>query len=216
LTKEGLDSHLKRLNTDVIKRNQKAKTEWLRQQAAKESGTATPAEKAAATADRATGKPANVPDHKLEEVQVKEEEAARERVLKEGKPVTEESIQKAKEAIRKEGRFRPYLIGYEDVQQGPFYRPEWLSTEQKKVWINKAHPFYETLYLSVVDAGVDRAKHAVDALLICLAKAELTAEKELQFIYEIQREKVWSEDIETIMRALLAQEADEEPDEELE
>ena len=69
--------------------------------------------------------------------------------------------------------------------------------------------------MAVINEGSGKLKHAVDALLICLAKAELIADQDLQFTYTIQREKVWSEEIEIVMRALMAQEADEDPDEEI-
>jgi len=190
MASEGFDKNLSELNSmikgifkDLQDKNKKALPE-------KESKKPTPAEIALATADKVRGKKPKVPDHRLEEVKVNEEKAAKERLEENGSDVTPELIEEAKKTIKKESTYRPYRVLYEDVPGGPFYRPEWPNRDQKVVYINKTHPFFTTLYLSVLSDGSGRAKQAIDALLLCLAKAELTSDHEhAQLFYETQRVK---------------------------
>jgi len=207
LAKEEFDEKLRWLNTE----QRKARHE-TRQKAkqAKASDTPTAAERAMAAADMARGQRPQVPDHRKEESDQKKEGAARKRA-----EVTKEKLDEARKAIEQEARLRPYKIDYEEVANGPFYRPEWVNGVQVVVWINRLHPFYTTLYQSVLglrDSGL--AKDAIDAVLLCLARAELTTPNEqTQLFYQTQREDVWSSDIRRVMQALAAARTDEAEEE---
>ena len=184
------------------------------------------AETAAAAADRYKGDQPTIPDNRLVEAEEQLEEEARELVEQEtpdvggedkaSDGVTKEAIERAKEAIRDEAKRRRYMIDYFEESNGPFYRPEWRRGGQVVVLINKLHPFFRVLYLSVLTEGGNKGKQGIDTLLLALARSELVAsDPDLQQFYEVQREEVWSPLLARMMKALDSQFADgdeQEPD----
>src|SRR5262249_8776051 len=75
---------------------------------------------------------------------------------------------------------------------------------QIAVYINKAHPFFATLYARFLSPEADRqAKEAVDVLLIALARAELIVDDEqAEIFYQAQREPAWSPFLNDALRIL--------------
>lgn len=165
--------------------------ERLKQQAkAEKSAEPTHAETAAAAADGMAGHKPRVADRVKAEVREKFEEQAVAR-----SKVDASSIEAARKALEEEAKRRPYVIDFYDEPRGPFYKPDWLNGSQVGVLINRAHPFFQTLYnpLLRMDGG-GQAKQALDILLIALARAELSVENEdTANWYLTQRERAWSQ-----------------------
>jgi hypothetical protein len=108
----------------------------------------------------------------------------------------------AKAALEAEARRRPYLIDFFDDSAAAFFIPEWTPAGQVLVKVNRAHPFYETLYLEAVRQS-PKVKHAIDVLLLTLGKAEMTIENETTRLwYQEQRESVWSPFLRTSLKNL--------------
>lgn len=153
------------------------------------SPTPTPAEVAAATADSVVGRKPVVPDHEKPRVRENLEKAAQAKV-----GVTAKSIDEARAALEAEAKRRPYKLDYFEDASAPFYEPVWGAANQIVIRVNRAHPFYQTLYGELLNlVGGVMAKEAVDVLLIALGKAELTTDDETTKLwYENQRKAVWS------------------------
>jgi hypothetical protein len=159
----------------------------------------TPAETAAGTADAVAGQKPDVPDGSKNKAAERLEDEAKKRAA-----LTEKSISEARDALQKEAKYRPYRIDYQDVPSGPFYDYEWVGN-QLVVLINRMHPFYTTFYADLLQLrGGERAKEAVDVLLIALAKGEATMDEDSQakLWYETQRIEVWSTFLSRALRAL--------------
>ncbi len=181
----------------------KAENRWQEEQRdrskpkAEPSLTPSPAERAAAEADVASGTKPKVPDHALKGANENLEAEAEKRV-----GVSADSIEEARAAVHREAARRPYLIDYVELEDGPFYKPVRVDT-QIVVKVNRSHPFYQALYGELLSLpGGTKAKEAVDVLLIALSKAELTADEDLAVIYETQRKQKWSPFLATAMKRL--------------
>ena len=167
----------------------------------------TPAELAAQESDIAVSTKPQVPEHLKQganenfenEVQARVQEKAQTEQV----PVDQVSVDEVREALKKEASRRQYRVELYESEDGPFYKPEWMS-EQITVCINTKHPFYEVLYGDLLKLpGGERAKEAVDLLLLALGKAELTTQDEqMTEWYEAQRRKRWSPFLETSMSNL--------------
>ena len=78
-----------------------------------------------------------------------------------------------------ETKRRPYVIDFYEEPRGAFYKPDWAHGGQIAVLINRAHPFFQTLYSPLIGLPHGgQAKQALDVLLIALARAELAIEDE--------------------------------------
>lgn len=185
---EEIDAQLGREQTFQRKMRRE---ERLKQQAkAEKAAEPTHAETAAAAADGMSGHKPRVADRVKAEVREKFEEQAAAR-----SKVEASSIEAARKALEEEAKRRPYVIDFYNEPRGPFYKPDWLNGSQVGVLINRAHPFFQTLYnpLLRMDGGA-QAKQALDILLIALARAELSVENEdTANWYLTQRERAWSQ-----------------------
>lgn len=191
-------------------KTRKVEHDRIKAEKAKASESPSPAEEAAASVPTITGTRLTVPD--------RSKPAARSKVEKkavETSKVTQETVEAVKQALETEAKRRPFKIDYFDDVHGPFYKPEWFGP-QVVVWVNRKHPFYETLYGDLLMlAGGLKAKEALDVLLIALAKAELEIDNELsaQF-FEHQRVEVWSKFLRIGLKNLSAMmEGPDEPEE---
>ncbi|SRR6266480_370695 len=177
---------------------------------AERSPEASPAERAAATADTVQGKTPRIPEYEKPEVRSEFEAEAKRQA-----GVTAKSVAEAQAALQAEAKRRPYLIDFFEDPAAAFFVPEWSPAGQVLVKVNRQHPFYETLYLEAVRHG-PKVKHAVDVLLLTLGKAELTIDNETtRSWYQEQRENVWSPFLKTSLKNLsqsLAEETGEEAD----
>lgn len=186
------------IDTAVREENRWQATQRRRQRRPTPPSSPSVAEQAAHDADVARGVKPGVPPFFREGARKALNEEADRRAS-----ISEKSRAEALKALEREAERRPYRIEYFDTPFGPFFEPRWIGA-QTVVRVNKAHPFYTTLYEELLrrpDGG--RAKEAVDLLLICLAKAELTTEvDQMALWYEAQRQQVWSAFLETAMRSL--------------
>ena len=146
--------------------------------------TPTKAELAAQVADSARGEPVRPHGPHRE----KSEEDIKKAAESESKN-TNEKLDEAEDRIRSLANKHRYRIEYFENEYGPFYEPE-MDTGQFVIRVNKAHPFFKTLYAEVLGTA---AKDAVDVLLITLGRSELTvAEEQLSLFYQVQRRDKWS------------------------
>jgi hypothetical protein len=136
-----------------------------------------------------------------------------ERTAQETAKASDSSIEEARKAHTERGKVKPYEVTYIDDAHGPFYTPKWVG-KQVVVQINKQHPFFGTLYSSILAlAGGAKAKEAVDLLLITLAREELrTRNPQTADLYLDQRVQRWSPYLASALRNLERHfpEADEE------
>ena len=190
LHEAGIDDSLRREN------------DWQRQQRKKApklvpSDTPSPAEQAAQEADMVGATKPQIPEHRLPEVRDNFEKKIQNRAKSTG-----QSIEDMREAAEKEAKRRQYKIDYYNSEDGPFYKPEW-DNSQIVVWINRLHPFYQVVYGDLLRLlGGERALQAINVLLIALAKAELTADEQIQVWYEAQRKLRWSPYLEVALKSL--------------
>lgn len=163
-----------------------------------ESESPSPAENAAKSADVAVGEMPVVPEEKKSEANLNFEKKAQEHSKH-----TDKSIEEARKALSDQQKFKPYDISYIDEQRGPFYTPTWIG-KQIVIQINKQHPFFTTLYSSVLELeGGAKAKEAIDVLLITLAREELrTKNPTTADFYLEQREQRWSPYLASALRNL--------------
>lgn len=94
-----------------------------------------------------------------------------------------------------------YRVVYVEIERGPFFSPARCG-EEVVVQVNLRHPFFEVLYADLLRLGGDKAKEAVDLLLIMLAKFEATAASEDAQRYAWERERRWSPFLATALRSL--------------
>lgn len=168
----------------------------------KESEEPSPAENAAALADRIEGEPNKVPEKDQEKVEKAAEEEAQKRV-----GVTEATVEEAKAAIKKRGQRRAYKIEYYDDPMGahgPFFQPEWGPGPLVVAKVNRQHPFYSAFYAELLGLeGGSRARYALDIVLLALAKAELRIEDPVTKIWnENLRQKQWSPFLSNALKVL--------------
>ncbi|MEA2906272.1 MAG: hypothetical protein QOI12_3659 [Alphaproteobacteria bacterium] len=191
---------------DKLDESLQAENNWQRTHRQKEKKPETSkspepsaAERAAASADTAGGKRPRVPEHDKPEIREDLEKAAKARV-----GVTAKDIEEAKQAIEHEAKRRPYQIDFFEDARAPFYEPSWVNGSSVTVKINRAHPFFTTLYARLLLPEADKqAKEAVDVLLIALARAELTVDDEqAATFYQAQRERAWSTFLNDALRVL--------------
>jgi Histidine kinase-, DNA gyrase B-, and HSP90-like ATPase len=167
-----------------------------------ESAEPSPAENAAALADRIDGEPNKVPEKDQEKVEKATEEEAKKRV-----GVTETTIEEAKDAIKKQGQRRAYKIEYYDDPSGangPFFEPEWRPGNVVVAKVNRQHPFYSAFYAELLGLeGGSRARYALDIVLFALAKAELRIEDPVTKMWnESLRLKQWSPFLSNALKVL--------------
>ncbi|MDF2389129.1 ATP-binding protein [Nostoc ellipsosporum NOK] len=183
LVEKKVDEILRGLNAEQTKTRQKVKKppEELEKEPS-------PAEQAAAGALSIAGEKPRIPDREKPAAEKQFETSARERA-----GVTKESIDKAKAAIAEEAKRRPFRIDFFEDVHAPFFEPRRELGAQIVARINKSHPFYTTFYSRLLLDGDDRARGAVDLVLLALAKGELTVEDETaQEWYAAQRQRQWS------------------------
>ena len=188
LATEGVDAQLGREQTFQRKMRHDEKQKQQRSQA-KKSVAATIAESAAAKANSVSGQKPQVSDRAKAKAREDFESEAKRRAK-----VDQTSIDQARKAVEDETKRRPYVIDFYEEPRGAFYKPDWAHGGQIAVLINRAHPFFQTLYSPLIGLPHGgQAKQALDVLLIALARAELAIEDETCAAwYETQRERVWS------------------------
>jgi hypothetical protein len=192
LADEKIDDHLHRINS--------TQTKWraAAAQAAKTPAAtpeASPAEVAAQAVDTVVGHQTPVPEHERPAAQDTFKRAAQERAQ-----ITGKSLDDAAKAVEEDAQRRRFRIDFFDEPNGPFYKPDWELGARIVIWVNRKHPFYETLYLA---SKSKLAKEGLDLVLIALGKGELTAKDPIAKLwYEQQREKVWGEFLAISMKAL--------------
>ncbi|WP_161140221.1 ATP-binding protein [Propylenella binzhouense] len=194
----GIDAQLGREQT-FQRKMRKAESDKRKAAEARQADAPTLGEAAAAKADSVAGQRPRVADHGKADAREAFEEEAKRR-----SKVNKVSIDAARKALEDEAKKRPYVIDFYDEARGPFYKPEWRHGTQVAVLINRQHAFFQTLYgplLKTPDVG--QAKHALDVLLIALARAELTVDDEQASLwYEAQRERHWSSFLNDAYRSL--------------
>lgn len=198
-TKEvGIDTQLGKEQTHQRKMR-KAESDKRKAAGARPADAPTPGESAAARADNVGGQRPRVADRDKAAVRQAFEAEAKQR-----SKVDKMSIDAARKALEDEARKRPYVVDFFDEGRGPFYKPEWRNGSQVAVLINRQHAFFQTLYgplLKIPNAS--QAKHALDVLLIALARAELNIDDEQAALwYETQRERHWSSFLNDAYRSL--------------
>lgn len=195
LTEAGVDESLRRENAWQVEKR-------ARQVPKPSTGDSpTAAERSAAAADTAAGTPTRVPPRMLEIARVNLERAVETKATATGANPDE-----VRAAIRKEAERRRFRVEYVEEPYAPFYTPMWIG-DQVVIRINTASAFYRVLYGDLMRLrGGQRAKEAVDVLLIALGKAELsTDDDEMRLWYETQRTQRWSPYLDTAIRSLQQQ-----------
>jgi hypothetical protein len=194
----GIDAQLGKEQAHQRKMR-KAESDKRKAAEARPADAPTPGESAAARADNVGGQRPRVADRDKAAVRQAFEAEAKQR-----SKVDKTSIDAARKALEDEARKRPYVVDFFDEGRGPFYKPEWRNGSQVAVLINRQHAFFQTLYgplLKIPNAS--QAKHALDVLLIALARAELNIDDEQAALwYETQRERHWSSFLNDAYRSL--------------
>ena len=194
----GIDTQLGKEQAHQRKMR-KAESDKRKAAEAQPANAPTPGESAAARADNVGGQRPRVADRDKAAVRQAFEAEAKQR-----SKVDKTSIDAARKALEDEARKRPYVVDFFDEGRGPFYKPEWRNGSQVAVLINRQHAFFQTLYgplLKIPNAS--QAKHALDVLLIALARAELNIDDEQAALwYETQRERHWSSFLNDAYRSL--------------
>jgi hypothetical protein len=194
----GVDAQLSREQT-YQRKMRKAESDKRKAAEAERSDAPTLAEAAAASADSVAGQRPRVADRAKAAARDAFEEEAKRR-----SKVDKTSLDAARKALEDEAKKRPYVIDFYDEARGPFYKPEWRHGAQVAVQINRQHAFFQTLYGPLLKLPhVAQAKHALDVLLIALARAELTIDDDQAALwYETQRERHWSSFLSDAYRSL--------------
>jgi hypothetical protein len=158
-----------------------------------------PAENAAALADRIDGELIQIPEKDKEKVEKATEEEAKKRV-----GVSEKTLEEAKEAIKKQGQRRGYKIEYFDDPNGAFFEPEWQPGNVVVAKVNRLHPFYSAFYAALLNLeGGNRARYALDLVLLALAKGELRIDDPVTKLWnENLRKKQWSPFLSNALKVL--------------
>jgi len=158
-----------------------------------------PAENAAALADKIDGELTQVPEKDKEKVEKATEQEAKKRV-----GVTEKTLDEAKEAIKRQGQRRGYKIEYFDDPNGAFFEPEWQPGNVVVAKVNRQHPFYSAFYAALLNLeGGNRARYALDLVLLALAKGELRIDDPVTKLWnENLRKKQWSPFLSNALKVL--------------
>jgi hypothetical protein len=128
---------------------------------------------------------------------------ARERLEREADKISEQERRERETVIaelEEAGADRPFRVNFVSVMEGPFYRPERIG-EQKRLYINTAHPFYDKVYNVVPEA-----RAALEVVLFVLADAELDAENDFETFYQMAR-TTWSERLRHALEQLSSDES---------
>ena len=194
----GIDAQLGREQT-YQRKMRKAESDKRKAGDARPADAPTPGESAAARADNVAGQRPRVADRDKAVVREAFEAEAKRR-----SKVDKVSMDAARKALEDEAKKRPYVVDFFDEARGPFYKPEWRHGTQVAVLINRQHAFFQTLYGPLLKTpSVTQAKHALDVLLIALARAELNIDDEQAALwYETQRERHWSSFLNDAYRSL--------------
>lgn len=200
LSQEGVDTWLNAENTwqRDIRRDARKKEAAKKQK----SDKPTRAQTAAAAAEVASGDVVKPP---------KKDEAAQSVVDKTAEERAAAKTGKSKEEIRKllrdQRKRQPFVVEIMDEPRGPFYEPAWGPSNQVRIRLNKAHPFFDVLYTeSSLADGESQVKDSIDLLLFALSKSELTAEhEETKAVYVTQREDKWSRFLHDALSHLIRQ-----------
>lgn len=100
---------------------------------------------------------------------------------------TGKTEQETKVEVAARAEKRKWVVTFESIPEGPFYRPKRLGT-QKQLIINTDHPFHSKVY---DPAGTDM-RSAVEVLLFVLAERELECHDDAETFYKAERNR-WSE-----------------------
>lgn len=206
LAKEEVDKVVREEYRWQVKERARIKKAALRTERSDEP---TPAEKAAMTADAVQGKVVKVPEFEKPKIREKRDAEVTRQVA-----TTARAKAEVEAALEQEAKRRSYLTDYFDDPAAAFFVPEWTPAGQVLVKINRAHQFFDTLYLEAMEAN-PKVKHAIDVLLFTLARAEVTSENELtREWYREQRENNWSPFLRTSLLTLAQELADDHEEEE--
>lgn len=197
LTEDSIDAVLRREN-DWQHKTREEEQRKLKTERAKASDAPSPAEEAAAMVPAIIGKKFTIPDRAKQEARRRAEEEAKRQSEETKRPIDE-----VRKALAEDAERRRIKVDFFDEPNGPFYKPEWVGL-QVRVKVNRQHPFFSQCYSELLLLrGGDKAKEALDVLLITLGKAELELSEDLameQFRY--QREDVWSKFLAIALQSL--------------
>ena len=120
------------------------------------------------------------------------------RKQKQGKEGENKSEEQLREELEKELESQPYKVNFEDIHNGPFFRPEQVGP-QFVLHINRKHAFYKELYIT----GSLKIKTALELLLFVIGQAELDAvgNKEKKLFYTSEK-LLWSRNLENVLELL--------------
>jgi hypothetical protein len=120
-----------------------------------------------------------------------QQQEAREKVQKEAEQRAEEFDTNPEEELTQiiaEQRKRPFAVGFEGLEGAPFYRTEQYGV-QVRIWINRAHRFYQDFYSQFGDDP--RSQTIIELLLFVLGECELEARGDRSLFYRSERAE-WS------------------------
>lgn len=169
------------LITDLRKRFKKDLRDLKARAADKPAAEERPSEVAMRASEKFKVKRRQLSERQQQEAQEKlEREVARVAAAKGRDP------EEVRAELEQAAASRPFQVRFSAVEEGPFYRPERFG-EQKRLFINTGHPFFEKVF-----DVVPEARAALEVLLLVLAEGELEAEDEFETFYKMAR-KAWSE-----------------------
>jgi hypothetical protein len=120
-----------------------------------------------------------------------QQQQAREKVEKEAEERAEAEDTSPEEELTKilaEQRERPFAIFFESLEGAPFYRTEQYGL-QVRIWINRAHRFYQDFYSPL--STDPRSQAIIEILLFVLGDCELEARGDKALFYRTERNE-WS------------------------
>ena len=100
---------------------------------------------------------------------------------------TGKSEQETKAEVAAKAEKRKWVVKFESIPEGPFYRPKRLGT-QKRLIINTDHPFHSKVYEPISPD----MRSALEVLLFVLAERELECRDDAETFYKAERNR-WSE-----------------------
>ena len=214
LTAEGIDAAARHENRwQEIKRKEiKNQTDKEKEESTRNLELPSPAEASMQDADVASSDRPDIPEQHKDSAKNNFEFRVRERSR-----IAGETIDEARVGVRKSLENRKYGIEFFESAHGPFYEPAWVG-DTIFVRINTQHPFYGILYEYLRGLpGGERAKQAIDVLLLALGRSELTSgDADMTEWYRAQRERRWSPSLEDALRSLTGRIPENQEEEELE
>ncbi|GAB1688642.1 ATP-binding protein [Krasilnikovia sp. M28-CT-15] len=114
---------------------------------------------------------------------------------KAGVPPEVIASQKQQETIEK-----PYKVEFQEIPEGPFYRPE-LRGSQLVIILNTAHQFFTEIYATLSGFEGNRVRVGLELLLFVLGQSETEAMKERRDWYQSERGD-WSSKLTTVLARL--------------